>query len=146
MNSNVSLIVSGELHCVRTAHFLFACLVEVKHSETARPHSWNMSAQNITATLSITPAASICTEPYVYNWHIRQPVSVRFDVFTAVTMTNGVFWDVTPCGSCENRLFRGTYCRVTRIGALGTLSSSEASVITRAIWRNTPQRRHSSFS
>jgi hypothetical protein len=27
---------------------------------------------------------------------------VRFEVFTAVTMKNGVFWDVTPCGSCKN--------------------------------------------
>jgi hypothetical protein len=34
--------------------------------------------------------------------------SVRFEVFTAVTMNNGVFWDVTPCGSCKNRLFGGT--------------------------------------
>jgi hypothetical protein len=23
---------------------------------------------------------------------------VRFDVFAAVTMKNGIFWDVTPCG------------------------------------------------
>jgi hypothetical protein len=23
----------------------------------------------------------------------------RFEVFTAVTMNNAVFWDVTPCGS-----------------------------------------------
>jgi hypothetical protein len=30
--------------------------------------------------------------------------SVRFEVFTAVTMKNGVFWDVTPCGSCKNRV------------------------------------------
>jgi hypothetical protein len=22
---------------------------------------------------------------------------------------NAVFWDVTPCGYCENRCFRGTY-------------------------------------
>jgi hypothetical protein len=34
--------------------------------------------------------------------------SVRFDVFTAVTMKNGVFWDVTPCDSCKNRRFGGT--------------------------------------
>jgi hypothetical protein len=27
---------------------------------------------------------------------------VRFEVFTAVTMKNGVFWDVPPCGSCKN--------------------------------------------
>jgi hypothetical protein len=32
---------------------------------------------------------------------------VRFEVFTAVTMKNGVFWDVTPCGSCKNRRFGG---------------------------------------
>jgi hypothetical protein len=34
---------------------------------------------------------------------------VRFEVFTAVTMDNGVFWDVTPCGSCKNRRFGGTH-------------------------------------
>jgi hypothetical protein len=33
---------------------------------------------------------------------------VRFGVFTAVTMKNGVFWDVTPCGFCKSRLFGGT--------------------------------------
>jgi hypothetical protein len=29
---------------------------------------------------------------------------VRSEVFTAVTMKNGVFWDVTPRGSCKNSL------------------------------------------
>jgi hypothetical protein len=28
---------------------------------------------------------------------------VRFEVFMAVTMKNGVFWVVTPCGSCKNQ-------------------------------------------
>jgi hypothetical protein len=49
--------------------------------------------------------------------------NVRLRVFTAVTMKNGVFWDVTPCGSCKNRRFGGTSAsviRVTRIGELGT--------------------------
>jgi hypothetical protein len=32
----------------------------------------------------------------------------RFEVFTAVTKKNVVFWDVTPCGSCKNRRFIGT--------------------------------------
>jgi hypothetical protein len=32
-------------------------------------------------------------------------VCVRFEVSTAVTMKNGVFWDVTPCGSCKNQRF-----------------------------------------
>jgi hypothetical protein len=34
--------------------------------------------------------------------------SVRFEISTAVTMKNGVFWDVTPCGSCKNRRVGGT--------------------------------------
>jgi hypothetical protein len=33
---------------------------------------------------------------------------VRLEVFKAVTMKNGVLWDVTPCGSCKNRRFGGT--------------------------------------
>jgi hypothetical protein len=34
---------------------------------------------------------------------------IRFEMFTTVTMRNVVFWDVTPCSSCYNRLFVGTY-------------------------------------
>jgi hypothetical protein len=34
---------------------------------------------------------------------------VRFEVFTAVSMKNCVFWDVTPCGSCKNLRFGGTW-------------------------------------
>jgi hypothetical protein len=33
---------------------------------------------------------------------------VRIEDSTAVTMKNGVFLDVTPCGSCKNRRFGGT--------------------------------------
>jgi hypothetical protein len=35
--------------------------------------------------------------------------NVRFEVFMAVTMKNGVFWDVTPCGSCKIRRFGGPW-------------------------------------
>jgi hypothetical protein len=35
---------------------------------------------------------------------------VGFEVFTAVTMKNGVFWDVMPCGSCKNRRYFFTVC------------------------------------
>jgi hypothetical protein len=34
---------------------------------------------------------------------------VKFEVFTAVTMKNTVFWDVAPCRYCVNRRFGGTY-------------------------------------
>jgi hypothetical protein len=34
---------------------------------------------------------------------------LRFEVFTAATMKNAVFWDVAPCKSLVNRRFGGTY-------------------------------------
>jgi hypothetical protein len=34
---------------------------------------------------------------------------LRAGIFTAVTMKYAVFWNVTPCGSCKNRCFGGTY-------------------------------------
>jgi hypothetical protein len=47
--------------------------------------------------------------------HITSPLHskacqfyVRFEVSTAVTMRNAVFWDVTPCSSCKNRRFGKT--------------------------------------
>jgi hypothetical protein len=33
---------------------------------------------------------------------------VRFEVYTVVTIKSGVFWYVTPYGSCKNRRFGGT--------------------------------------
>jgi hypothetical protein len=39
---------------------------------------------------------------------LDKPADVRFEVFTAVTMKNDVFLDVTPYGSCKNRRFGGT--------------------------------------
>jgi hypothetical protein len=42
------------------------------------------------------------------NIHRETVNYVRLEDFTAVTMMNGVFWDVTLCGSCKNRRFGGT--------------------------------------
>jgi hypothetical protein len=56
---------------------------------------------------------------------INELTHVRLEAFTAVTMKNCVFWDVTPCDSCKNRGFEelgATSIRVTRIGELGTPS------------------------
>jgi hypothetical protein len=44
----------------------------------------------------------------VYDPAPHEVYIVRFEVFTVVTMKNGVFWDVTPCSSCKNRRFGGT--------------------------------------
>jgi hypothetical protein len=43
---------------------------------------------------------------YVYK--TRTIYRVRFLIFTAVTMKNGVFWEVVPFRSCVNRRFRWT--------------------------------------
>jgi hypothetical protein len=77
---------------------------------------------------------------------------VGYEVFTAVTMKNGVLWDVTPCGCCENRRFVLRRVRQLLLTAsvvpispiLVTLmkekpSSSETSVLTRATRRNIPE-------
>jgi hypothetical protein len=44
--------------------------------------------------------------PFKLEIYVRGDI-LRIEVFTAVTMKNGVFWDVTPCGSCKNRHFGG---------------------------------------
>jgi hypothetical protein len=72
-------------------------------------------------------------------------------------MDDAVFWDVTPCGSCKNRRFGGTYRRLRSVPRLlvtanvvpsspilvtrmmEVLSSSETSVLTRPTWRNIPE-------
>jgi hypothetical protein len=87
---------------------------------------------------------------------------VRFEVSTAVTMKNGIFWDFTQCGSCKNRRFGVTRIRRTRNNVsrlrsvrqllvtasvvpsspisvtlmMEALRSSETSVLTRATRRN----------
>jgi hypothetical protein len=52
----------------------------------------------------------ICTESFSV-WKLY----VRFEVFTAVTMKNAVFWNVMPCGSCENWR-SGGMCRLHHQG------------------------------
>jgi hypothetical protein len=46
------------------------------------------------------------TQKVIVGIHIQG--DVRSEVFTAVTMKNGVFWNVTPRGSYKNRRFGGT--------------------------------------
>jgi peptidoglycan hydrolase-like protein with peptidoglycan-binding domain len=42
---------------------------------------------------------------FVYN---ILDITEIFHPFKLKHIINGVFWDVTPCGSCKNRSFRGT--------------------------------------
>jgi hypothetical protein len=42
----------------------------------------------------------------IYRYLKGKRIYVKFQVFTAVTMGTGVYWDVTPCSSCMNRSCR----------------------------------------
>jgi hypothetical protein len=46
---------------------------------------------------------------YKYNLFINNQIYIRFEIFTAVTMKNAVFWDMSQCRSCVNRRFGGMY-------------------------------------
>jgi hypothetical protein len=73
-------------------------------------------------TFLFSPIRAICNKSILKEFFLNsqttvicplrfQPTKakVKFEVFTAVTTKNGVFWDITPCGSCRNRLFGETW-------------------------------------
>jgi hypothetical protein len=81
---------------------------------------------------------------------------VRFEVFTAVTMNNSVFWDVTPCKSCVKRRLGGAYHLHLQLNLqppaqagssladfftlkMEEIHSSETSVYTRSTQRHIPE-------
>jgi hypothetical protein len=70
---------------------------------------------------------------------------VGFEVLTAVTLKNAVFWIVTPCGSCENRRFEENYLfhhldkkKLTPM-MVEAIRSSETSVLARATRSDNPE-------
>jgi hypothetical protein len=74
--------------------------VKLYDSECCTPVVCNLFCSRIPQTQFLFNV--VLSKLLVYN---SSYVHVRFEVFTAVTLKNGVFWDVTPCGSCKNRRF-----------------------------------------
>jgi hypothetical protein len=76
--------------------------------------------------------------------HVTYPLHsperyLRFEIFSEVTMKNTVFWDVTPCGSCKDQRFGGTYGLYYQGDKNQRAGNNETSVLTRATRRNIPE-------
>jgi hypothetical protein len=84
---------------------LFKAWYSLSKSRTSVPHQLEMLLCYKNVFYSIL---KICWYSYTSKKFIHTRL-IRFEVFTAVTMKNGVFWVVTPCGSCKNRRFGGTW-------------------------------------
>jgi hypothetical protein len=50
-------------------------------------------------------------------------------------MKNGVFWAVTPCGSCKNRRFGGTWRILHQGDKIGELGTTQAATSNRRTLR-----------
>jgi hypothetical protein len=63
--------------------------------------------QHLWATVQLRTGSLLSR--YLPRWScVTCAYFVRFEVSTAGTVKKGVFWDVTPCGSCKNRRFGGS--------------------------------------
>jgi hypothetical protein len=73
------------------------CYELIKTHELAGPAKWQLTLTNDQSN-AVAQAIS------------RRLLTVRARVRAWVNTygKNGVFWDVTPCGSCKNRRFGGT--------------------------------------
>jgi hypothetical protein len=83
----------------------------VKQMHKFQPHSIKSASQQIIQLLLPTcQLKKVAGFPVLYSSLDTEYKTeyVRFEDFTAVTMKNGVFWDVMLCGSCNNRRFGGT--------------------------------------
>jgi hypothetical protein len=72
-----------------------------------RLHIINAIQYRTVTRITDTSSAELCVDA-VRSQSVCYIPNVRFEVFTTVTMKNGVFWDVTLCGFCKNRPFGGT--------------------------------------
>jgi hypothetical protein len=78
--------------------------VQLKFDNDLELHTFLTLQQQLQPSKGLDKA--LMAQLYAFLSNVKE--HVRLEVFTVVTMKNGIFWDVTPCGSCKNRRFGGT--------------------------------------
>jgi hypothetical protein len=87
--------------CLRPTAFWSLSCVSRRYEDDNGTFFWNVCEilpdyTELNPRRKLSPK-SLLEESKIQHW--------RFEVFTAVTMKIGVFWDVMPCGSCKKRWF-----------------------------------------
>jgi hypothetical protein len=79
---------------------------------------------------------------YYLSFFHKERKCLRFEVFTAVTVKNSIFWDVMPCDLVRTDVseeLSASFIRVTRIGEQGTTLTVTSN--RRTLQRNTSLQR-----
>jgi hypothetical protein len=100
--------------CKTATVFSFPKYSAIPYMQTT--HNYISCIQHVTVTIYYAHVTQCVMDKPIWEvgslYAACEVITVRttawFEVFTLMTMKNGVFWDVTPCGSCKNRRFGGT--------------------------------------
>jgi hypothetical protein len=63
---------------------------------------------------TISPAVMVSQSVYFVTEFVCSRKVLKQIFINNIILQNGVIWDVTPCGSCKDRRFGGTYRLLTR--------------------------------
>jgi hypothetical protein len=104
--------LSGHTVCLRTDG-MRPCSGQRPHPIMKSSKNYRDEAVTVAAVwavgLSVSDEQPLAASDRSVSCCVNCLCHVRFEVFTAVTMKNGFFWVVTPCGSCKNLRFGGTW-------------------------------------
>jgi hypothetical protein len=93
-------------------HVLYCYPIVAKRNASTNSDKTNISRFRVIACRSYEEGGNgfIRNNSANLRFHISEIINliVRFEVFTAVTIKNGFFLEVTQCASCKSRRFGGT--------------------------------------
>jgi hypothetical protein len=105
-------IVLTKVHTVSSVGTIITYRGKIKHAhlvlqESGKDKAFVRDSMEVLPYLTaIRFQWSEASKKYSFNYPEQSILFfLRFEVFTAVTMKNGVFWDVTLCGYFKNRRF-----------------------------------------